>query len=42
VCVGLPWVVQGAVAGCTGPVNVMVYWGTTPGFTPGSTSPICP
>lgn len=41
-CVGLPWAVPGA-APCAGgaTVDVRVYWGTTPGFTPGSTFDAC-
>jgi hypothetical protein len=40
-CVGLPWVVVGAASPCSGTVNARIYWGTTPGFTPGSTSDVC-
>jgi hypothetical protein len=41
VCVGLPWVVPNG-APCPGAtVNVRIYWGTTPGFTQGSTFDAC-
>ncbi|MEA3199665.1 MAG: hypothetical protein QOE90_1093 [Thermoplasmata archaeon] len=41
VCIGLPWVEQGA-APCPGAtINERVFWGTTPGFAPGSTTDVC-
>jgi hypothetical protein len=40
-CVGAPWAVVGGASPCPGTVNLRVYWGTTPGFAPGSTSDVC-
>ncbi|MEA3203153.1 MAG: hypothetical protein QOI63_828 [Thermoplasmata archaeon] len=43
VCLGLPWVVPGAASMCpaSATMNARIYWGTTPGFAPGSTFDVC-
>lgn len=42
-CIGMPWVAQGAASPCPAgaDVNFRIFWGTTPGFPPGSTLDVC-